>query len=360
MRRLQKVGECLQADVVDAAQLSPAHRNSWIEFARLQPSLDAPPFDPEFVCGLAQHVPDAKIAILYKGACLQGYVAFALPRDGHEATPIPMCDYQPVILKSGATCNMREIARALNVRVWYFQNAIASNTWSGATRSHTERSLRISVRDGFDAYCEDLKSTGQSVNKYTRQIRRLERDFGSVSLMHAVTDEATFQRLLQFKATRYGHNGTFPLWVSEALLYFFRREGGRIAGHLSVLKAGNAEVAYIFCLRKGRLLYYWFPTFNPEYSRYGPGLVALWLLIRDLPAFGCDSIDLGPGDEPYKASFSNAHLDVLTGRADANAIVGAAWNVCKVVERGLRSSATAKSLLRPAISWMRRHRSDVP
>jgi CelD/BcsL family acetyltransferase involved in cellulose biosynthesis len=353
------VDECLRAELVDAAELSDAHRSRWMELARLQRLLDSPPFDPEFVCGLAQHVPDAKIAILRRGGSIQGYLAFALPRDGHVAMPIPMCDYQPIILKSASTWNMREIARALNVRVWYFQNAVASNPWIGATRSDAERSLRISVRDGFDAYCEELKLAGQSVNKYTRQIRRLERDFGSAKLVHAVTDEATFQRLLRLKATRYGHNGVFPQWVRDALLHFYRREGDRIAGHLSVLKAGSTEVAYIYCLRKDRLLYYWFPTFNPDFSRYGPGLAALWLLIRDLPALGCDSIDLGPGDEPYKASFANAHLDVLTGRADANAIVGAAWNVCKEAERGLRSSTTARKFLRPALTWMRGYRSNA-
>ena len=62
-------------------------------------TLDAPPFDPEFVCGLGLHVPNCKVAVLHRRSDIVGYLAFAMARGEKIARPIPMCDYQPIILK---------------------------------------------------------------------------------------------------------------------------------------------------------------------------------------------------------------------------------------------------------------------
>jgi CelD/BcsL family acetyltransferase involved in cellulose biosynthesis len=175
-------------------------------------------------------------------------------------------------------------------------------------------------------------------------------------LIHNIADESALSRLLQFKAARYAPNGQFPFWVHEALAHFQQLQSGPVTGHLSILKAGQQEVAYVFYLKLNELLYFWFPTFNPLFRKYSPGMIALWLLIADMDDLGCSTIDLGPGGEAYKAYFANGQIEIGCGRVDSSAVVAATRRIFGHLEQGLRP---AQSYIKPAVRLLRRSRAGV-
>jgi CelD/BcsL family acetyltransferase involved in cellulose biosynthesis len=85
-------------------------------------------------------------------------------------------------------------------------------------------------------------------------------------------------------------------------------------------------------------------------------MLALWLLIKDLPAPGGDRIDLGPGGETYKDYFANAYLTVASGQVDSSRVVAAARKLYRMTKQGLRSSPAAHKVLKIAVQWMRKAR----
>src|SRR5262245_36900302 len=122
MSRVPNNGQ-LEAEVFDAAALPLEHRVGWTHLLQSRPSLDMPCFHPDFVCGLAEHVPDCKVAVLRRGPAVVGYVGFAQSSRA-VAQPIPMCDYQPLVLSDDTAIDGREIALALGVRTIFFENAV--------------------------------------------------------------------------------------------------------------------------------------------------------------------------------------------------------------------------------------------
>ena len=81
---------------------------------------------------------------------------------------------------------------------------------------------------------------------------------------------------------------------------------------LSSLYAGDKLVALHLGMRSGTTFHYWFPAYNPQYSKYSPGFMLLMHLIQESAEKGIRMIDLGAGDEQYKLWIRND--TVLIGR----------------------------------------------
>lgn len=304
----------LGARIVDASALSPEHRAHWHAIIEDQPLLDGPSFDPDFVCRLGQFIVGARVGILELGGSVVGYVPFA-KADGSTAGPIVMSDYQAVILERGTEAQARDIVRALGLRSMRFDGVPVDHfTIADVHAPQGVSAPRIDISAGYERYVAEMAARGRSGKKFATNLRLLERDHGDVRLDHGISSDAALSSLLALKGARYGRNGVFEPWVHSALQAFHGRQVGRIQGQLSVLRAGSQDVAYLFCLKRGGLLYYWFPTFNPAFAKYSPGLLALWMLIRDLPLLGCDRIDMGPGGESYKVQFANQSLCLATAQ----------------------------------------------
>jgi CelD/BcsL family acetyltransferase involved in cellulose biosynthesis len=347
----------MECEIVNAATLSREHQERWSSIVRKLPSFDAPPFYPEFICCLATHIPFCKVAVLSDGAGVFGYLAFSEVPGTKIARSIPMCDYEPIIVEPGRSVGVRELIHAMGYRSWQFQSVLTDQlSFAAATRISTSRSPRAVLTDGFEAYRSKLNAAGKSAGNIQTKIRLLERDRGPIKLVHGLTDEAVVARLLQLKAHKYASGESFPPFVHDILIHFLRQATGRLTGNVSMLMAGDQEVASLYWLKADRLLYYWFPTYDPAMRRYSPGLLLVWSLLIDLRSLDCDSIDFGPGGEPYKEYFANAHLTVYSGDVNANAMIAAAYRAYDRLERTVRSSAVVQNYIKPVLRKTRKSR----
>ncbi len=326
--------ECV---VVPACDLSYEHWALWSDFLRLNAQWDGPAFQPEFVCGLAHCIPDCKIAILHRGSNIIGYLPFQQLR-WRVARTIPLCDYQAIIGVPDIS-DMREVLRLAGLRSWIFQNLLQVQTPRQATYLSIHFSPRAQLQDGFEAYQAELAAAGKSARHILNNIRRLERSHGPISLNHGIADEAVLSRLLELKAERYITNSRFPDSVNQTLVYFHRRTTGPVTGLLSVMRAADKDITYLFSLKFNDLLYYWFPAFEPQYQKYSPGIIMLWLLIQDLKDLNCTKIDFGPGSQSYKEYFANRRIKVVSGRLDAHESVAVARRFYRYIRRRVRASS---------------------
>jgi CelD/BcsL family acetyltransferase involved in cellulose biosynthesis len=72
-------------------------------------------------------------------------------------------------------------------------------------------------------------------------------------------------------------------------------------GQAQVLLAGEKLVAAHFGLRSRRTLAWWFPVYESAFAAYSPGTILCLELARALGEQRLSLIDLGKGDEDYKA-----------------------------------------------------------
>jgi CelD/BcsL family acetyltransferase involved in cellulose biosynthesis len=344
----------MECEIVEATALSSEHRDQWSNIVRQQPSLDAPAFYPEFVCSLAAHIPNCKVAILSEHGTLVGYIAFLQRPGTNAAISIPMCDYGPVIIGPGRALEARLIVRAMALKSWTFENIVTTQLSIGtATRFSQSVSPRAVLKDGYESYLSQLNAAGKSSRKFQTNVRLLERDHGSVTVVHSRADEATLTSLLEHKSKQFTSDGRFPAFVHGVLAHFLRQKTGPLTGSLSVLKAGENEIALAYCLKAGRLLYYWFPTYDPTFQKYSPGLVLLSCLIRDLPSLGCDTIDFGPGGESYKEYFANDHRAVCSGEVHSNKVLATIYRTTDRLDQAFRSNAAVRNCIKPVLRKFR-------
>ena len=89
---------------------------------------------------------------------------------------------------------------------------------------------------------------------------------------------------------------------------------------LSGLYAGDHLVAAHFGLRSDGVLHWWFPVYDPDLARFGPG----WLLLRQLvlagPDLGVTRIDLGRGDDEYKRRAKTGDTTVCEARVESGSL----------------------------------------
>jgi CelD/BcsL family acetyltransferase involved in cellulose biosynthesis len=137
---------------------------------------------------------------------------------------------------------------------------------------------------------------------------------------------------------------------------------------LARLAAGDRTIALYLCTRSGPVLASWFPSYDPELSRYSPGLISVLSTAEAAAADGITKIDLGKGREDYKTSLKN-YDDVVARGVAERPVAATIWyrlhevprrTAYDLVERSPRAFHLADATLRkaaPVRAWATRQRS---
>jgi CelD/BcsL family acetyltransferase involved in cellulose biosynthesis len=153
-----------------------------------------------------------------------------------------------------------------------------------------------------------------------RKARRLSRDVGPLRFVSNDVAPATFRQLLDWKNAQFQRTGAqSPFgfgWIRELVDDLREISEPTFGGLLSALWAGDMLLAIHFGMRSKKTWHYWFPTYNPAYGDYSPGLILIQQMAAHAAELGVDTIELGKGDYLFKQRFSTSTIGV------ARAIVG--------------------------------------
>ena len=179
----------------------------------------------------------------------------------------------------------------------------------------------IDLSDGFPTYEGWLRGRSQSlVRSIERRIRKFERELGPLRFVCSSEDAAILRCVLEWKSQQFRRTGKADLfrlrWGTEVLERILATREPDFAGVLSVRYAGDDPIAAHFGMRSGSVLHWWFPSFDPAFGRYSPGTLLLWKLAKESDSGETRRIDLGKGDEPYKARFANERVSLAEGRVE--------------------------------------------
>ena len=123
-------------------------------------------------------------------------------------------------------------------------------------------------------------------------------------------------------------------WAIQTLRNIRDIETDTFAGMLTTAYAGDQLIAVHFGMRSRDTLHWWFPTYDPAFHKYSPGLLLLLELARRAASEGIVRIDLGRGDERYKTSFASGATMFAEGSIERPlTLAGSARRTRKLIHR---------------------------
>ena len=126
--------------------------------------------------------------------------------------------------------------------------------------------------------------------------------------------EAAVEALLRLHAARWDRRGgsDLPDGIDRMLVDAARELIPR--GRMSLLRiaGGDATVAAMLFVVAGRQMTYWNGGFDEDSADLRPGIVTLVEATGRAIAAGCDRLDLGPGDAPYKRRLADEEDALVT------------------------------------------------
>lgn len=222
-----------------------------------------------------------------------------------------MSDACGIVARQPVALSVQELLRHAGLCSFNFSHLPEEQLAHGLTGEQPRRGLMIDLAGGGDAFWEERRRIDvKFVRDTERRERKLAQECGPLRFqMSASQGEAELQHLIDRKRRQYARTGVgdglAEPWKRELLARLLASHEADCSGLLSVLYAGDTWVASHFGLVCGQVLHYWFPVYNDELSRFGPGRLLLRRIIDGASGCGITLIDRGEGDSPAKRDFAN-------------------------------------------------------
>lgn len=339
----------LHCEIKTVDQMTRQECDYWQGFQRVNPELASPYFDLGYARILAGLRADTRLAVLYQNGTPAAFLPFHASRFGF-ARPLsgPMGDHHGLICEPFTRTNG---ALRKGLPSFTYHGALASQALFHDKAQQRQPSWVVDLSAGYDAYLDDRRTADAKAmrNIRSRQRKLNEGDFNIVYRLDDTRPDA-LAHTLAVKRAQYAQTRATDVftaqWSNQLVETLFATDGSGLRGRLSTVEVDGQIIAAHFGMQNRDVLHYWFPVYDPAWSKFGPGLTLFLEIARQLAEEGVSAIHLGPGDMDFKKRLANAHFDVVSGRWFAPSLTAA------VVRTGELIDTTARALpLGPASHW---------
>ena len=327
----------MKITVIAAKELTSELVSQWSQIQRADPNLASPYFRPEFSQAVAAVRNDVEVAVMRQEGEAIGFFPYQRSR-WNVAMPVggQFSDYQAVILRKGVEWEPEELVRGCGLRAWHFDHLIVSLEQCNSYHILLDESPYLDLSGGFESYRTSRVKAGSKLFRQTaRKARKMERELGPLRFVPHTTEQAVFEKLIEWKSDQYRETETTNAfshrWTVELLERIRLRQDESFGGMLSALYAGERLVAAHFGMRSYGVLHGWFPTYDRELSRYSPGLIQFIELAKAAESLGIRLIDLGRGLSRYKRGLMSGTFRVAEGSVDLRPVT-------RLLRSGFRSA----------------------
>ncbi|MDQ7017976.1 MAG: GNAT family N-acetyltransferase [Robiginitomaculum sp.] len=333
----------MDVNVKKPSALTYEEAQAWRAFQQADPALHSPYYTLEFALACDRVRADTQVAVLRIGGAIKGFFPFHRAPLGY-ALPLggPLGDFQGLIAEPGMTFEINAILQAAGISVYPFSFIPATQS-SFATRFEAQEDCHTAdLSKGYEHwYTIQLAAHKKTFKKYEANARRLEREHGELVFTMHDPDPAAFTTLLAWKSAQYRATGFFDVfsvpWTGNLLRAIAEAKSKYLVGQLSTLRAGNTLVAVHFGMKSAQAAHYWFPAYDPQFSRFGPGHTLMFKMLENHAASGIGQMHLGVGDYRYKREFGGHMVPVCSGTALAPSFGAVLRQSAQAIQRGFEA-----------------------
>jgi CelD/BcsL family acetyltransferase involved in cellulose biosynthesis len=293
--------------VVRPGDLGSSEASLWARFQKSSDELQNPFFSLTFAQVVGRHRPNSRVAVVEADGAIQAFLPFDLgPRRIGMPIGDPMNNLQGFV-GSRLPIDARWVVKQAHLRGWRF-NSVPAGQQAFAPFRYEGTTVPCPV---IDLTKGDLSH----ISERRKARRALERRLGTVSLEWNSAQPTYVGQLIEWKSRKY--HGTFQLFSDPTARSIVEElatsNGDDCHGVVSVLSAGGRPVAVHLGLLGPRSLVGWFMSYDPELSRFAPGMMLWSPLATAADERGVSKIDLGAGQDTYKFGLSNDSYMVAGG-----------------------------------------------
>ncbi|MFG2643759.1 GNAT family N-acetyltransferase [Streptomyces sp. NPDC048370] len=305
--------------IVAPGELAAREVEAWRELRGKSGAPENPFMGPEFTQAVAAVRARVRVAVWWEDGEAVGFFPYEKGPFGHgRAVGLGVSDCQGAVLRTGLAPSPRALLRLCGLSAWEFDNLEEGQPAFLGVAGEAFASPVIDVGDGYAAYEDLLRVQSPKFLKTTlAKERRLGRQVGPVRFVFDERDPAALRTLMEWKSAQYRRTGRRDRfakeWISGLVRHLHALREPGCSGVLSVLYAGERPIAAHFGLRSRTVLSCWFPSYDPEFAKFSPGLVLHLRMAEAAADAGIGVLDLGRGDAEYKDALKTGELTVYEG-----------------------------------------------
>lgn len=319
----------IRYSVLRPASLDQALVEKWRAIQQGVPAFDSPYFCPEFTLLAGQVRDNSRVTVIEDGGEVVGFFP-------HERTLIgggrpvggPFSDFHGVLSGPDATWAATDLVRASALRAWDFDHLVSSGTqFEPYVQAHAI-SPRIHLHAGYEAYVKERRAAGSDYISKTEGLgRKLSREFGALEFTLHDTREDVLPQLFRWKSDQYKSSGLpdafSVIWTRDLLGRIAATASEPFAGVCSSLRLDGRLLAVHMGMRSRGVLHYWFPAYEPAFSKFSVGILLLLRVAESISKISVHTIDLGKGEAQYKLRLMNAFQSISEGAVVASVLTSA-------------------------------------
>ncbi|OYP31145.1 MULTISPECIES: GNAT family N-acetyltransferase [Rhodopirellula] len=298
----------LHASLTPFDKVTATELDHWRALRETDSNYQSPFFAVEFAQAVHHSRLDVDVAIVRRR---HDPIAFLpLHRKGKHAYPVGrfLNDAHQLIKAPDENLGLTWLVTKLGLTAFHFHALIGEplDRLPAWTCQQQVRSFRCDIGDQPDEYLASLCSRHNTVRRQSQKTRKLAREVGPVTFEFDCRCHDNLRQAINLKREQYQRTHTLDLfatpWTVKLIESLFHRptdsRGPR--GILSTLFAGDQMVAAHFGLWEADRLHYWFPAYDPAFSKYSPGTALFVSILQQAGQHRVRCIDMGYGEQPYK------------------------------------------------------------
>ena len=300
---------------------------AWTRLQRSNSSLASPYFSPAYTQAVAAACDNVEVGVISHEDRVEAVFPFER-RAKNMAGPVGsfISDYHGLISEPNSSFDPKQLLSSCNLVAWDFNYLPVSQTGFSPYFQGQYRSPIIDLSAGYEAYVKERREAGtEQIKKNGNLLRRLEREVGTLRFVVHSPEPAHLSQLIAWKTAQFRHNGWQDIFslpsVRKTVEAIHANQTPEFAGILSLLYAGDTLVAAHFGMRSATVWHYWFPSYDPAFSKYSPGVMLLLKMAENSAALGINTIDMGCGEHSYKERLMNGFVATAKGSVELPALV---------------------------------------
>lgn len=324
----------MDAALLHPDALSAEDRAAWSHARQADARLRSPYLSLGFLDAVASVRPDTRV-LRVSGESGPSFLPLQKGPFGHaRALAGPLGDHHGIVGAALTRGELKAALRRAGVGVFDHHGALGAQS---VFEGEIDGSWVCDLSGGYETFMRRRKKLGGNTARNIFAAERRVAEHGAVRFRFDDDRPEVLDQLIAWKSAQYHASGYFDVfsvaWTRSLLKTLLTRAADDGRGVLSSLEIDGRLVAAHFGLMGREAMHYWFPAYDPQWARQGPGNALLTLVLKALAERGVCELHLGPGEFRGKAALGCWQFALVRGCVEGGGPVAAVLRAAETLER---------------------------